>query len=236
MPDENPLRPISDDANPYAPPAAPDLEPVEPMPAGDQAAAEAIRKAHLSHEASIRSIGSLHYLAAAGGVCGAASSVLLVSFSPRGQVQPGSLPMLGVGILGMVYLAMAGLHVALGFGLSRLQSWARWTDVVLVSLVLALYALGAVLAMIGVAAGGGNSPEAVGVVIGTVVAVAILGYILYLLLAAKAGVIFSPQYKAIIAQTPHIKYRTSVLLKIAVALILLVVVLAILGAIIGRSS
>ena len=47
--------------------------------------------------------------------------------------------------------------------------------------------------------------------------VLIVGYILYLMLSEKGSVVFSPAYKEIIARTPHIKYRTSLILKIALA-------------------
>src|SRR5690349_18566211 len=50
--------------NPYAPPesALADIAPLDI--GGDLAEAEAIRRAHLNHEAALKSIGSLHYLAA----------------------------------------------------------------------------------------------------------------------------------------------------------------------------
>jgi hypothetical protein len=56
---------------------------------------------------------------------------------------------------------------------------------------------------------------------------------LCLLVSSKASTIFSPEYKAIIAQTPHIKYRTSLMLKIVLALFVAIIVLAIAAAFIG---
>jgi hypothetical protein len=38
------------------------------------------------------------------------------------------------------------------------------------------------------------------------------GYILYLLLSAKWEMVFSAEYRDIIDATPHIKYRTSILI------------------------
>ena len=54
--------------------------------------------------------------------------------------------------------------------------------------------------------------------VGTIIS----GYFLYLLLSKKGTVIFSPQYKQIIAATPHIKYKTS---KIVIALLLILIAL-----------
>jgi hypothetical protein len=48
--------------NPFAPPKAPVDEAAPPGKPSDLAEAEAIRRAHLGHEAWAKSIGSLHYL------------------------------------------------------------------------------------------------------------------------------------------------------------------------------
>ena len=45
----------------------------------------------------------------------------------------------------MFYLALSGLHLALGIGLTRLQTWARWTDVVLIALLLSVYGIAAMI-------------------------------------------------------------------------------------------
>ena len=52
-----------DDFNPYAPPAAP-LGEAPLVASGNLAEAEAMRRRYLNHEASVKSIGSLHYMAA----------------------------------------------------------------------------------------------------------------------------------------------------------------------------
>ena len=71
------------------------------------------------------------------------------------------------------------------------------------------------------------------VTLGYLVMGLIVGYILYLLLSPKGSVVFSPAYKEIIAQTPHIKYRTSLILKIVLVLFVSLIGLAIVGAIIS---
>ena len=72
--------------------------------------------------------------------------------------------------------------------------------------------------------------------IGILFGSAILGYILYLLLSAKATTIFSAEYKTIIAQTPHIKYRTSLVVKIVLVLFVAVIVLAVVGGVVVGPS
>lgn len=59
--------------------------------------------------------------------------------------------------------------------------------------------------------------------IGTVIG----AYILYLLLGAKGKVVFSPEYQAVITQTPQIRYRTSKVVWIALGLVLLIIVFGI---------
>jgi hypothetical protein len=49
----------------------------------------------------------------------------------------------------------------------------------------------------------------------TLVGMLIAGYILYLLLSPKGAVVFSRPTREIIARTPHVKYRTSPILKVA---------------------
>ena len=66
-----PPPPPEDLVNPYAAPATEiGSEPTGLDADGDLAEAEAIRPAHIGHEASIRSLGSLHYLGAILGVIG----------------------------------------------------------------------------------------------------------------------------------------------------------------------
>ena len=59
------------------------------------------------------------------------------------------------------------------------------------------------------------------------------GYILYLLFSRKGTMVFSDEYKDIIADTPDIKYRTSVIVWIFLGLVVLLFVAGILAAIFG---
>lgn len=53
------------------------------------------------------------------------------------------------------------------------------------------------------------------------------GYILYLLLSRKGTMVFSDEYKQIIADTPYIKYHISIIVWIALALLLAAIALVI---------
>lgn len=99
-------------------------------------------------------------------------------------------------VLVLFYLAMAVLSFALGAGLRRLDGRAR-IPVVILSVLGLLW-----------------------IPIGTL----INAYILYLMLSAKGAMVFSPYYHGIIAQTPHIKYRTSAVTWILLILLLVVIV------------
>jgi uncharacterized membrane protein (DUF2068 family) len=215
---------MPDDPNPYAPPtAAIGDEPVELYPVGDLAAAEAVRRAHIGHEAAVKSIGSLHYLGAFFGFL-AVVPIVIEGLSQAGAANPERIGYV-VGAA-LVYVVVSSLQLALGIGLRKLQTWARWTDVALISLSLILL----VIATAGMAVMG-IYPVVIGYLIGSLIP----GYMLYLLVSSKAATIFSPEYKAIIAQTPHIKYRTSLVLKIVLAILVAVIAVAIVAALVGSS-
>jgi hypothetical protein len=217
LPDEPP-------ANPYAAPVAaigaagPDLEFID-------SEAEAIRRTHIGHEAAIKSIGLLHYLAAFFSLIVVLSTLAILLSGARG---PADLPArMGVVVLFVIYLIAGILNLALGIGMRGLHAWARWTETALASISLLFVLLGA----LGVALLG-TLPRAVLIVYA--VTGLIQGYILYLLLAPKGSMVFSPEYKAIIAKTPHIKYKTSTLAKVALAIFLALVVVIVVAAIAGR--
>ena len=166
-------------ANPYAAPAAP----VEDV--GTNAEAEAIRQAHITHEASIKAVGFLYYL---GGVLVTIGGLASLSGRPdSGEI--------GVAI----FLVIVGIgQFFAGWGVRAFTKWGR--------------VLGCVLSGLGLLA----------FPIGT----AINAYILYLFLSKKGRTIFAPEYQDVIAATPHIKYRTSILVWIFLALIVALIVFA----------
>ena len=156
---------MSQAVNPYAAPAA------KVEDAGGNPEAEAIRQAHIGHEASIKAVGFLYYL-------GAAIAVLAGAGFLAGGVRGGE----AAGLAGfMLAFGIAGFFV--GWGVRALRRWGQ--------------VAGCVMAVIGL----------LGFPIGTL----INGYILYLFLSKKGRTIFAPEYQDVIAATPHVKYRTSII-------------------------
>lgn len=168
--------------NPFAPPTAEvaDITGADPE-------AEAIRREHIKHEASIKSVGILYYLSGAFLGIAALAFVFVVD----------ELPM-GFG-LGAIYAILAAFSIAVGHQLRALKPWARIA--------------GIVLSIIGL----------FGFPLGTL----INGYILYLLLSQKGRRIFQPDYLDIVAATPKVKYRTSIVVWIILGILLLAIVAAI---------
>jgi hypothetical protein len=166
--------------NPYAAPAAP----VEDVSAN--AEAEAIRKAHISHEASIKAVGLLYYLGGIGVTLAALAGLVGAKDASVGV----TLLLIGLGV---------GQFFA-GWGVRALRPWGR--------------IVGCILSGIGL----------IGFPIGTL----INGYILYLFLSKKGRTIFAPEYQDVIAATPHVKYRTSIIVWIFLALVVLLIAVAVL--------
>jgi hypothetical protein len=105
-------------------------------------------------------------------------------------------------VVGLIYLAIGLVEGYAGLGLRRLTNAGR--------------NLGIIFAAIGL----------IGFPIGTLIS----AYILYLLLSQKGKVVFSDHYRQVIAQTPHIKYKTSIVVWILLGLVVALVALAILAA------
>src|SRR5262249_25305566 len=115
---------------------------------------------------------------------------------------------------GLFYLGVFALHTALGVGLRGLRPWARWVEGAVSGLVLALPSVTIVVSVF-------FGVVAVGVTY--LVSALIVGYVLYLMLSAKGAVVFSPEYRDVIARTPHVKYRSSFLwILVAVGVVMLV--------------
>jgi len=167
-------------ASPYAAPAS-NVEDVSANPE-----AEAIRREHISREASIRSVGILYYLG--GGALTLAAGFVL--FAPRGDA--------GVFMLFGIPLGVG--QVVVGWGLRALRRWAQITSCVISGLGLLAFPVGTL----------------------------INGYILYLLLSKKGRTVFTSEYKDVIAATPHVKYRTSIIVWIFLALLVGLLLLAVL--------
>lgn len=167
--------------NPYQTPSAN----VEGVTGAALARAEDIRKKHISHEASIRSISLLYYL---GMVALAAIGVAaILDFDTR-------TPVLSLLIIAVLF-GIAALYFWIGTGLRALRQNVR--------------------VVAGIFAGIGLLSFPVGTIIN--------GYILYLLFSEKGKMIFSDEYQSIVDATPHIKYKTSIIIWIFLALLILMI-------------
>jgi len=184
--------------NPYAPIAS--SSPLGQFGDGN----ESIRKSHLSHEASIKSIGILYML---GAILGFLFAIVYAVLGVRGILSPGRNPnesMLGGAILLVLAVVAGGMSTfqyILARGLSRLTPWCRIA--------------GIVFSCIGL----------IGFPIGTLIS----AYFLYLLGSQKGAYIFSPEYARVIAATPHIKYKTSIIVWILLGILLFFIALGIIA-------
>jgi hypothetical protein len=214
--------PHQDEKNPYRAPRA-DTGPAAAGVPDLQENVEEIRKTHLGREASIKSLGTMHLLAA-----GLEVLLLLGSIAYFFLANFARLDAEGVILIALIvgYSFSASLNYALGSGLRKLKPWARWTESVFMAIGLFVALLLCAIDLITQ-----DYEELFGSGLGGL----FLAYLLYLLVSPKAAVVFSREYREVIEKTPHLKYRTSVLVKIAAALLLGLIGLAILGvAISGR--
>ena len=178
---------MSEAVNPYAAPAAR----VDDVSANPEA--EAIRREHINHEASIKAVGFLYYL---GGAVVLIGTVATLAGAPK---DPRALLMLALALVGVAQLFA-------GWGVRALRPWGR--------------VVGCVLSVIGL----------LGFPVGTL----INAYILYLFLSKKGRTIFSPDYQDVVAATPHVKYKMSIVVWIFLALIVGLIAIVIGAAILGK--
>ena len=105
-----------------------------------------------------------------------------------------NLPAEMIGI-GLFYTAIGITQMVVGLGLRNLKTWARWVAAVISLPGLAVIPIGTLISAI----------------------------ILYLLISKKSAIVFSSEYKDVIAQTPHIKYRTSIIVWVFATLLFAVI-------------
>jgi len=214
--------PSPEPLNPYQAPLSDVLDTrPEHVEFSDLAEAERLRNIYLKHEASVKSVGSLHYFGAVCGLIVCICAVAMIVVSIR-EENPGNTGVF-VGV-SAIYVVMTAVNFALGYGLRRLLPWARWTEIILGSIGTFI-----ILSMTIFLAATANSAAAAP----NVFWLLINFYILYLMISAKGGMVFSPQYREVIAKTPHIKYKTSLILKLGLALFVAVIVLGVIGAIVS---
>ncbi len=108
-------------------------------------------------------------------------------------------------VIGVVYFVLGSVQGTVGIGLRRLREWARIGGIVFSTLGL------------------------LAIPIGTLIS----AYFLYLLLSDKGRIVFSPHYQDVIAQTPHIKYKTPLIAWVALLLIVALIILSVMFLAVG---
>jgi hypothetical protein len=173
----------------------------------DLSQAELIRKSHLSHEANIQSFGCLYTLGGIMGILGAIFYIGLGIFimAGGGNPQAGVNPMAAGIITALIGLVVLAIGVAQLFAGRSMQT---------------LNPSGKILAIIISAIG------LLGFPCGTIIS----AYLLYLLLSAKGEMVFSSAYKEVMQATPHIRYRTSIIVWIFLFLLIGVILLGVVAA------
>ncbi len=218
-----------DEANPFRAPVATIGGPILSETGTD---AELIRRTYLNHEASVKSLGSLYYLGAIFGAIAtvgyglAAAGLFKIPVQDNGGAEVDPRLIMGVSTLFM--LVMTGINGGMGYGLHKLQTWARWVVMVLTGMSLGFV----VIALIVMAVA---SPMVAGIAALVYTIPSLIGiYIFYLMASAKGAMVFSPEYREVVRQTPYIKYKTSILIKIFLGLIIALVVVGVIVGIISN--
>ncbi|WP_372896582.1 hypothetical protein [Stieleria sp.] len=212
---KDPFAVPDDEANPFAiqRPVAADaaLNPYAPTShvsetEGFESDVESYRRRYLSHEASIKSVGILYLIP---GV------LMLLFFVGMVGVAAVSLLVDGNGMQGMglveaalvvgLYGGLGAVQIYTGLGLRRFKIAARRLATVFSTIGLLMFPIGTL----------------------------INGYILYLLQSQKGKVVFSESYQDAIRRTPHIKYQTSLIVKVLVVILIAVITLVIVAMFLG---
>lgn len=162
--------------------------------------ADQIRNEYLKHEASVKSIGTLYLIGAVMFALALVVSGVLLVGALFSSEVDSELAIFF--IFAAIYAVIAAIYFYVGFGLRKLDPMAKRIAVV--------------FSVIGL----------LGIPVGTLIS----GYILWLLLSEKGVYVFSPEYKTVVENTPHIKYKTS-----AIVIVLLVIVIALVALAIGAA-
>jgi hypothetical protein len=110
-----------------------------------------------------------------------------------------------IGAFELLAILVLTSQLFIGNGLRRLRRWARWPATALAAIGL------------------------LGFPIGTLIS----AYFLYLLISPKGGMVLSPEYQQVIAETPHIRHRTSRVLVALLILLIFVIFFLVVGLLVG---
>ena len=184
----------------------------------DLSQAELIRKSHLSHEANIQGFGCLYTLGGILGILGAISYVGIGIFVMAGGVVPKGLESMVFAaggdqlvsgglttLVGVIFLAIAVAQLFAGRSMQTLNPSGKILAIVVAAIGMLQFPCGTLIS----------------------------GYLLYLLVSAKGRTVYSSAYKEVMQATPHIRYRTSIIVWIFLFILIGVILLGVLAAIFG---
>ena len=184
----------------------------------DLSQAELIRKSHLSHEANIQGFGCLYTLGGILGILGAIFYVGIGILVMAGGVVPKGLESMVFGaggdqlvsgglttLVGVIFLAIAVAQLFAGRSMQTLNPSGKILAIVVAAIGMLQFPCGTLIS----------------------------GYLLYLLVSAKGRTVFSSAYKEVMQATPHIRYRTSIIVWIFLFILIGVILLGVLAAIFG---
>jgi hypothetical protein len=179
----------------------------------DLSQAELIRTSHLSHEANLQSIGCLYILGGILGLfiglfyCGTGISMATNMIPQRPGRAPVDFMVPGLMLvgLGVVVLGLSCFQLYAGRTMQTLNAKGKIPAIIVSAIGLLAFPCGTLISAVA----------------------------LYLLLSPKGEMIYSPQYKEIVQATPHIRYKTSIIVWILLFLLLGLIALGIIAVSIG---
>ena len=177
--------------NPYAAPEY--YDPIAQAASSDD---ETFRKAHINHEASVKSVGLLFYI---GAIIVWLIVIGVISHLGSGRIGDFSFTTL----VSAFYLVLGALQLWIGWGLRKLNRVGRIGTTIFAAIGLLAIPLGTLIS----------------------------AYILYLMWSEKGNVVFSDHYKEVIAATPHVRYKTSIIVWILVIAFLTIMAIGVVATI-----
>ncbi len=157
----------------------------------DLSSPDAVRNKYLKHEASVKSVGLLYLL---GGTVSLILSLVYIGMGAGVVTLSGAeLSRRMLIVVGIVFFAMSIVQLYSGISIRKLGSTGR--------IIITVFSVIGLL----------------GVPVGTLIS----GFILYLLWSQKGNFVFTTEYQEVIKATPHIKYKTSIVVWILLGLLLL---------------
>lgn len=169
-------------------------------PHGATSDVEATRRRLLKHEASIRSMGTLFYFGSV--IWGLLAMAMIIAGLAGPPQAAADDPPAGLFLgIGVVAVALSAFQFWVARGLRKCDPRVRIPAIVLSAITLLNFPIGT---MIG-------------------------GYFLYLLGGQNGEQILSTEYQQVVAATPHIKHKTSIVVWILLGLLVLFLAFAIVG-------